>query len=118
MCQFFLNLIFLLISSFLRRICQWLPFEVPSLHFLFVGLMRILRLGVVCKFFLFTEDCRKFNETLSIKAEMREFASILIVTRTKVDWTGIFTRIVCFAGRRKKRTRAHTGRNFNKKFFK
>ena len=40
--------------------------------------MRILRQGVVCKFFLFTEDCRKFNETLSIKAEMREFASILI----------------------------------------
>ena len=49
---------------------------IPS--FLFVGLMRILRQGEVCKFLSCTEDCRKSDETLSIMAEMGEFVSILM----------------------------------------
>ena len=46
--------------------------------FFWLGLMRIKRQGEVYKFSSCTEDCRKSNETLSIMAEMGEFALILM----------------------------------------
>ena len=55
------------------------------------------------KFFLCTEDYRKSNDTLSITAEMGEFASVLMGCHSpKVDWTGIFTRFFFLQGKEKK----------------
>ena len=65
MCRFFV-LIFLLISSFLRRVfLNSFPFKYHP--FIFVcGAYENLTPDEVWKLSLFTEVCRKSNETLSI----------------------------------------------------